>query len=225
MHPIPTALLFVSSLSVGHAALLARWTPVSTALPGGENYDSSADLPPADFAAPNLTVSALDRVGGTEGFGNGGAVWSATATPETTEISLPDYTAFTLTPDAGFFLNLENVTYDYQSYGFAADGGYTFFIRSSVDGFAADLDSSSSFAGFERVDFDVSSLTELTDPVEIRIYASTPTAGNRWFDLQGSDTETDIGLLVNGTVTPIPEPSTLLLSGLALFGLVRRQRS
>ncbi|MDF1712717.1 MAG: PEP-CTERM sorting domain-containing protein [Akkermansiaceae bacterium] len=219
-----TILIFASSLSLGHAALLARWTPVSTALPAGENYDSSVDLPPADEVAPNLTVTPLDRVGAIEVAGNPGAVWSGTATPETTEISVGDYTTFTLTPDAGFMMSLDNITYDYQSYGFAGTGGYTFFIRSSIDGFAADLDTSSSFEGAARVDFDVSSLTDLTGPTEIRIYASTPTAGSRWFDLQGSNTDPSLGLIVNGDVAPIPEPSTALLSALAGLALTVRRR-
>ncbi|MDB2673426.1 PEP-CTERM sorting domain-containing protein [Akkermansiaceae bacterium] len=192
--------------------------------PGGDNYDNSADTPPADEVAPNLTASNLDRVGGMEGFGNGGAVWSTTATPETTEISLSDYTAFTLTPDSGFMMSLDNVTYDYQSYGFAATGGYTFFIRSSIDNFAADLDTSSSFEAAARVDFDVSSLVDLTESTEIRIYASTPTAGNRWFDLQGSNTDTGVGLLVNGDVAAIPEPTSTLLSTLAALAFTIRRR-
>ena len=218
----PTLLIVTSSLSMTDAAILARWTPVSTALPGGVNYDNAADMPPADEVGANLTVSFLDRIGLDAG-GNAGAVWPGRAAPGTSTIDPAIYTTFTLTPDSGFTLDLDTVTYDYQSYGLAANG-YNFYIRSSVDGFAGDIDTSSNTAGAARVTFDVSSLTGLTDPTELRIYATSIETGNRWFDLQGTDVATDVGLIVNGTVTPIPEPSTGLLAALAGLGLMRRRR-
>jgi hypothetical protein len=206
---------------MANAAILARWTPVADSEPGGLDYDSSTDTPPASEVAANLSVSTLDRVG-LEGFGNPGPVWSGRATPDTSVIDETSYTSFTLTPDVGYFMDLESVTYDYQSYGFA-ENGYNFYLRTSVDGFAADVDSSSSNAAAERVTFNVSSLTGLTDATEVRIYASSVDSGNRWFDLQGSNTETDLGLIVNGTVA-IPEPTTGALAALAGLILLGRRR-
>ena len=130
-------LVVASTLSLANAAILARWTPVSTALPAGEMYDSDVDMPTASEVAANLNVSPLDRVG-LEAFGNVAAVWAGRAVPDTSVIDETVYTTFTLTPSTGYFIDLDTITYDYQSYGFASNG-YNFYLRTSADGFAADL--------------------------------------------------------------------------------------
>lgn len=43
------------------AATLARWTPVSTALPRGVDYDQGTDTPVADEVEANIVVSTLVR--------------------------------------------------------------------------------------------------------------------------------------------------------------------
>ena len=214
-------LVVASTLSLANAAILARWTPVSTALPAGEMYDSDVDMPTASEVAANLNVSPLDRVG-LEAFGNVAAVWAGRAVPDTSVIDETVYTTFTLTPSAGYFIDLDTITYDYQSYGFASNG-YNFYLRTSADGFAADLATDANNAGAARANFDVSSLTGLSDPLEVRIYATSIDSGNRWFDMAGSDAATDLGLIVNGTVA-IPEPSTGLLAAMAGLILLRRRR-
>jgi len=223
-------LLFASSVSLAQAVVLARWTPVSVGSDAvvGASYDEAADTPPADEFAPNLTVSSLDRIGAAEVGTNAGAVWSGAATNGATGISLADYTTFTITPDSGFTASYTSVSYSYQTYGFQATDGYLLYLRSSVDGFAADLATGSvdPGPGAGTAVFDASSLSGIADPVEFRIYASAPNApaGSRWFDLQGSNTATDVGLIVDGAVSPIPEPSTGLLSGLVCLALAFRRR-
>lgn len=95
------------SVSAANAAVLARWTPVATTDPGGSDYFAGADTPPATEVLAGLGATTLARVE-LPPFGNGGSVWSGTATPETTEINLGQYTAFTLTPNP-IDLLVENV--------------------------------------------------------------------------------------------------------------------
>ncbi|MFT6179101.1 MAG: hypothetical protein ACJAQT_005198 [Akkermansiaceae bacterium] len=226
-------LLFASSVSLAQAAVLARWTPVSVASDAvvGAFYDNASDTPPADEVAAGLIVSTLDRIGAAEVAGNAGAVWSGSSTNGATGISLPDYTTFTITPTSGFAVNYASVSYSYQTYAFQDPEGYLLYLRSSVDGFSDNLATGSidpGTGGAGTAFFDASSLSGIIDPVEFRIYASAPNApaGSRWFDLQGGDSVTDVGLIADGTVvaTPIPELSTGLLSGLACLALTFRRR-
>lgn len=218
--------LFSVSLLHVDAVVLARWTPVSTASgPAGSDYDNGPDTPPASEVASGLTASVLDRIGGAEfGGGNGGPVWPGLAIDGASGITLGDYTTFTLTPSAGFTLDFDTITYTYQSYGEATNGGYLFFLRSSADGFASDLATDSANTGGGLITFDASSLTGVASATEFRIYASAPTGtgGNRWFDLAGSDTDPAQGIIVNGTA--VPEVSSVLLSGFAGLLLLRRRR-
>jgi hypothetical protein len=230
MKNTPFILISTFSASMAHSAILARWTPVAVASDPvvGADYDGGTATPSADEFAPNLTVSPLDRVGGAEfGGGNGGAVWPGLAIDGAAGISLPDYTNFTLTPDPGYVMALDTVTYSFQTYGLISPGGYQLYLRSSADGFAADLATTSIAEGTNggTASFDASSLSGVSDATEFRIYASAPDgiAGNRWFDLAGDNTATDVGLIVNGTVA-IPEPSSLFLSGLAGLLLTLRRR-
>lgn len=221
--------LTAASVSAVQAVTLARWTPVSTALPKGPDYDASTDTPAPDEVAPNVIVSNLDRVGAAAGGTNTGDRWSGTATDGAAGISLGDYTSFSIAPDGGYLVDFTSIAYTFETYGLSDTGGYLTYLRSSLDGFASDLATDSIPAAGPRggtMVFDISSLTDIDESVEFRIYASAPTSigGARWFDLIGSDTATDLGLIVDGEVTAIPEPSTGILSGLACLGLAFRRR-
>jgi len=217
--------LLFASISWGQAATIARWTPVSTALPRGVDYDNGADQPLADETIAGVAASVLNREGFANAFGNTGAVFPGRAADGAAVdgmggfTSLPaQFTSFTLTPDAGMLLSVDTITYDYASYGQAEAGsGYLVTIRTSADGFATDLASASTSVTSARLTLDTSALGTLTSATEFRVYAAAIDAngGNRWFDLVGSDVATDAGLIVDGTVTAVPEPSSSLLLGLA----------
>ena len=224
-------LLFAASISATQAVVLARWTPVSVATfpVEGADYNDGSDTPPASEVAANMMASSLDRIGGAEfGGGNPSASFPGRATDGAAGISLGDYTNFTLTPDPGFTASYTSITYNYNTFGASAPGGYSLFLRSDVDGFASDVATTSvaDGVGSGLATFSISTLTGLSTPVEFRIYASAPTAtgGNRWFDLGGDDVATDVGLIVNGEVTPVPEPTSGMLAVLAGLGLAARRR-
>ena len=229
-------LLLAASASLADAAILARWTPVSVASDPvvGDTYSTAANTPAANEVSPLLTASGLARNGFPNAFGNGGAVFPGRAADGLTPdgaggflTNLDIYTNFTLTPAPGVSMSLGDITYNYQSYGETANGGYLISLRTSADGFASEVASATILDSDPTgglLTLDASSLTGLTSATEFRIYAGSPvqTGGNRWFDLAGNDSDPGFGLIVNGEA--IPEPSTTLLGGMALLALAARRR-
>ena len=135
------------------------------------------------------------------------------------------YFSFTVSADAGNILDLDNLTFDTLDGGVAA--AQDFAVRSSLDGFAANLDLLDGMGGIiaggigdisTAADVDLSgSQFDSVTTVEFRIYLD-----NREQDGNaGSGTGID-NLILNGEV--VPEPSTALLSAFAGLGLLARRR-
>lgn len=130
------------------------------------------------------------------------------------------YFSFTVTPDAGQTVDLSNLTFN------AARGGSSgtargYAVRSSVDGFAADLgtaDLATVRPTWTSVDIDLSAadFDALTTATTFRIYVySNSPARSVEFD----------DIVLNGDISAIPEPSglALLLLGAASFSARRRR--
>lgn len=208
------------------AVTLARWTPVSIALPRGEDYDQGTDTPAPDEFAANLVVSSLVRED--QNFSNPGVNWPGLATVGAFDVNA-GFTEFTVTPQANFEVSYEQLTYDANTFGGGNTAeGYTVSVRSSLDMFASII-SSQTLANFitGRFTLPLDNLGTVSEAVTFRIYAvdDSGATGNRFFDLLGSNTDSTQGLIVTGEVVPIPEPSTFLFCSLALVGLgVRRKK-
>ena len=142
------------------------------------------------------------------------------------------YLTFTITPDAGYEIDLTSLTLQYQQVSTVASAptGHsptTLFIQSSVTGFgdtATDLFTDSTLLGtFESGTLTLSSnslFQNLTSAVTFRIYAygsrgNTSSQGLR-FD----------NITLNGDMVAVPEPSAagLLLGGLGMLLGYRRLR-
>jgi hypothetical protein len=147
------------------------------------------------------------------------------------------YSAFTITPSSGFALNLSTLSFNY--------GGTTpplesftanFFIRSSIDGFAADIGTTFSMAipvnqttptyNVASIDLSGSDFQSLSAAVTFRLYAfgtSYSTSPSAQADRPRIDT-----INLSGTVVVIPEPSSVELIVLVgcggLVGLWLRRR-
>lgn len=133
------------------------------------------------------------------------------------------YFTTTLTIDAGSELLLTDMTYSVEDLPQAGDRS-TFHVRSSLDGFAADIDAFTLTIPGQVTDraTDLSTLGPVTGAIEFRFYATTNAGGNTMGfanHLPGGSGQglPDVGrnIRINGNVRPVPEPASL---GLIVFG-------
>lgn len=135
-----------------------------------------------------------------------------------------DYLAFTVTPQAGYFVSLDSVDMGVL----ANNADRTLVLRSSLDNFATNLGSVA--FSLTAVNRTMSFATPLSfsEPVTFRLVTLGATNNNNRFAL--TSRSGTAGLVLNGSVAAVPEPSSLLLltmTGLATVGTGawRRRRS
>src|SRR5262249_43499998 len=130
-----------------------------------------------------------------------------TATPDqTSAVNTGTYWGFTVTPNAGFRMNFTSFTFDGARGGDATPR--TWYLNSSVAGFSVNSAIASADVPTVRptltnftVDLSGAQFQGLINPVEFRMYVSTPT--------NGQSLEFDNVTLL-GTVTAVPEPTCTL---------------
>lgn len=128
------------------------------------------------------------------------------------------YFEFTVAADAGFEMDLTSLTFDAARGGASTPRGWV--LRSSVDGYATDIatevvaTSLPNLSSF-NVDLLSASYQDLT-AVTFRLYGYGPSTGiGQFFD----------NIVVNGSVQPIPEPTTLAALGVGALTLALRRRA
>ena len=187
------------------------------------SFDTDPNSTPSDLADGAGWTSAIDS-----GRGNAAPSISVSAdqtgTSQTNSIAGNDYYSFTITPAGGFSMSFTSLSFDYSNYTnagpFVAEN---FFVRSSVDGFAANLAPAVSVdaanaGAFQHTDISLSgaSFQALPGAVEFRIY------------IYDGSTSADKGALLDNIVlngvTAIPEPATYMLFGLGLLACAQRFR-
>ena len=145
-----------------------------------------------------------------------------TATPdEASAVNGGSYWGFTVQPNTGFKMNFSSFTFD------AARGGAgtprTWYLYSSLAGFTpgsaiafADVPTVRPILTPFTVDLSGAQFQGLTNPVEFRMYLSTPATGQSLeFD----------NVTVNGTVIVVPEPAcTMSLAACVAAGWALRRR-
>jgi hypothetical protein len=222
---------------------------VFCALLGWTSTASAVVIVGYTFTSSNVspTIKDTNVTGGTFGPGGGlGAGYGmstsggnptpapfvrSNVTDEAVSSTSTDYVTFTVTANAGYKLNLTNFTFHYS---YESQGGVTtpakiatFTVRSSLDGFAANIGTpinrtvtgtGPSFATDANFSLSGATYQNLTGPFEIRIYFTDDS------ELANDVARID-NLMLNGDVVAIPEPSSLwLLAGGGLLGLAVRRR-
>ncbi|MDA7517558.1 PEP-CTERM sorting domain-containing protein [Akkermansiaceae bacterium] len=143
-----------------------------------------------------------------------------TTTTVAQAVANDSYFTFTISPDTLTSLRFDTLTFKAGRGGGSTARGYS--VRTSLDSFTSDLGSGDIPAqrpNFSNLSADLSApaFDNITAPIEFRIYVYSPAIGN---SLEFDD------IILNGTVTTIPEPSIslALVLGLLSCGLVRRRK-
>lgn len=141
----------------------------------------------------------------------------SSATTEATAVSNNSFFEFTVTPKAGYEMNL--ITLAFIATTSRLGGGCG--VRSSIGSFGSDLYTSEVYATdtIITVDLPSSKFQNLTTATTFRIYSYEPSGSGAYETFQG------LGLSGSATAFPVPEPSTLatVLGGIGMLGFVSRR--
>lgn len=213
------AFMAVLALAVPAAAQIATYD--FTGSPGNQANN------PASGVDPNLTASVLDRGPGVTA---GNAVNSISSSGwSTAALDVDDYYQFTLSANAGFTLDLDSIVFSERRSG---TGIRDIAIRTSLDSFTANVFTANvpddTLTRRQNAVFGPT-FDSVIGPLTIRIYGfNAEAAGGTWrLGISGGADNPDgfpANLLVNGRVNAIPEPTTLLLGGIGMAGVVYARR-
>jgi len=192
----------------------------------------SADIP-SSFTVTELETVALSVGSALSGVNQAGFYRFTISSAGTNNSTLSNaYIEFTVDPKTGqqFSLDATDSLQFYTRLYDTDDFSAGLFVRSSLDGYSSTLSTwlhpGSSDA--TTASFDLSGFTNVAQSVTFRIY---------YFDTDGDPdaiairqggslgTSGDLDFVLNGSVTPVPEPTALSLAGLALLvGLLLSSR-
>lgn len=171
------------------AATLVRYTPDVTDQTAGMIADTDALV--ADESGGGLSASSLVQ-NAPDGFANA-LVWPVYVSAP---LSVTEYLSFTVAPDVGQVLTFDQLRYSGLSY---FDSQLTLHLRSSLDGYAADIDSETTVGSGGRAydfAFDLASLaTGIGSSVEFRLFPAKTGGADDFMDLRG---DTGVGLALEG---------------------------
>ncbi len=202
--------------------------------------DESDQVGAANLSASNVTWQAnlIHNSSGGRSNVNGNLFFRSVAVADSKAASLDngsglgDYVSFTVTPDAGFQFEFDTFAFNYgYDAGIREDvaTSVSFFVQVVIDGVATEV--GSVFTDVQNVGdprdqsapntttpaIDLSGLGVIDSAAEFRIYL---------FDASNKDSATFSRLddfVLNGQVSAIPEPATLVLSAIGLM-LIHRRR-
>jgi hypothetical protein len=180
---------------------------------------SNVPLAPALFA-PGVIAGNLSQVGFEDDWFNTNVLPVGRISSSPT-IDLGQYLTFSV---SGRF-DPDSLGYSLRSYLNA--GATIASLRSSIDGFAADIDTLgvASTAGLRLLSFDLTGLPVISGPMEFRIYFyGAPIDLTDWADLS-STANGGSGLALDGVLVPEPGSLARVGHGLAGLGLSRRRKA
>lgn len=202
-------LAFVLLLSCSLSSNAQILTFEFAALAGGEATANS------NYNDANLSSSTISRGAGLTASANGGRFnatnWALTSIANA--VSGNNYMEFTITPTAGYQFSVSSIVIQLQR---SATGNTMLALRSSVDGYATDLDAQKAVTDNTTTQTFTFTFAQAnsTSAVTYRLYSyAEATAGTGG---PGDGTGNDI--IVNGTVTPNTPTPTLTTAPIALSG-------
>jgi hypothetical protein len=180
----------------------------------GTNPSTSNPFTTGQTVATNLTATGIGRGTGITGS-NANDRYAATGW-NSAALTTTDYFTWTLTPAAGYQLDLVSFSYTGQA---SASGPTTFAFRSSIDSFTANIGTPT--VSGTTITLSSSAFQGLTGPIEFRLYGWNASGATGTFSVND--------FTFNGTLSAsaIPEPSTYAaMAGLLTLGAaaVRRHR-
>ncbi len=208
------ALLFLFSITLASHAQLLQWNTFGNV--GTETTEPSV-FNNANIAGPiNLTngggwtpAANTNRFGGNAWFNTGNTNPSTLAEA----IAGNDYVQFIVTPNSGFSFTPTSFVFNWDK---SASGPQNVALRSSVDGFVANLGTVVPTAAIATSNtITISGLTNITVATTFRLYGygATATGGTGGFDI-GTNV---VNVTLNGTTAATATPS-LSAGTLAAFG-------
>jgi hypothetical protein len=197
-------------------AVLVTWNTFGNA--GTETTEPSVFVDPGLVGPVNLTLGA-GVTPAANGNRFGGSAWFDTgdSSPPTLAQSIAgnDYIEFIITPAVNFAFTPTSFDFIWDR---SATGPDNVTLRSSADGFAADLGSALNMASLSSNSITITGLTNIAIATTFRLYgwdvASGGTAGAA--GTAGFDTGANaVNVTLQGFTTAIPEASSFLFGGLA----------
>lgn len=198
-------LSWFSTATSSEAAIITQWD--FTGEPGNQASTVGSSL------VVGLSVGDLTRGAGINVLSTANSMNSSSWTTSNT-IDSNDYYQFSLAPTVGHAMSLGSVAFAERR---SSTGIRTFELRSSLDGFATAIPGTMIGVPDDDLVRDQSLLlgtpfTNLTTGVTFRLYGYSAESGGGTWRLQNHSTFA--GLVLDGTVTAVPEPSTIGILGL-----------
>lgn len=202
------SLTFCSILGTVPAFAATIWTNTIT----GTNPNTANPYTAGQTVVADLTVLGIGRSAGITGQ-SGNNQYNAAGWTTAAGIDLGDYFTFTLDAAAGFEIDFNSFVYTSAR---SSQGPASFSVRSSVDGFTANL--ALPAATGASISLAAAVFQNITNAIEFRIYGFG--AGNT----NGSFAINDFTF--DGTVTAVPEPNSaaMVAGAIGCLGLIRRRR-